>query len=330
MKPGVLVALSLLIAAGVPAVANAFDLQGHRGARGLLPENSLPAFAHALSIGVTTLELDTGVTRDGRVVVTHDQRLAPAITRDGNGEWLTGEPPAINALNFAELSEFDVGRIDPMSRLAKRFNEQEPVDGTRIPSLDQVFDLVRKSGNETVRFNIETKINPLKTDLSAGPEQFAGALVDAIRRNGFEDRTAVQSFDWRTLQVVQNIAPELPTVYLTAQQDWFDNVGKKGEGPSPWTAGFDIGDHEGSVARMIKAAGGAVWSPFYRDIDKAKVKEAQELGLQVVVWTVNDELDMKALIDMGVDGIITDYPDRLRAVMQEMGLSLPMATKVDL
>lgn len=330
MKTSIVAAISLLLAIGAPAMAGEFDLQGHRGSRGLLPENTLPAFAHALSIGVTTLELDTGVTRDGRVVVAHNQRLEPAITRDDNGKWLTGEPPAINALNFSELSKFDVGRIDPQSRLAKRFGTQKPVDGTRIPSLDQVFDLVRKSGNETVKFNIETKINPFKAELSASPDQFARSLVDVIKRNGFEDRTAVQSFDWRTLQVVQRIAPEMPTVYLTAQQDWLDNVGKQGEGPSPWTAGFDIGAHGGSVPRLIKAAGGSVWSPFFRDIDKAEVTEAQKLGLQVVVWTVNDELDMKALIEMGVDGIITDYPDRLRAVMQEMGLSLPMATKVDL
>ena len=140
---------------------------------------------------MTTLELDTGISRDGRVVVAHNQRLEPAITRAESGEWLTGEPPAINALSFAELSEFDVGRIDPMSRLAKRFGSQKPVDGTRIPSLDQVFDLVRQSGNEAVRFNIETKINPFRTDITVGPEQFATALVDVIKRSGFEDRAAI-------------------------------------------------------------------------------------------------------------------------------------------
>lgn len=321
--------LAVLFALGTPVIADDFDLQGHRGARGLLPENSLPAFARALSIGVTTLEMDTGITRDGKVVVSHNQRLEPSITRTQDGKWVTGEPPAVNALNLADLSKFDVGRIDPQSRMAERFATQTAVDGTKIPSLDEVFKLVRKSGNETVRFNIETKINPLRAELTVGPDEFAGALVEVIKRNGFEDRTAIQSFDWRTLQVVQRLAPDIPTVYLTAQQKWLDNVsGKDGE-QSPWTAGFDLKTYGGNIAGMIKAAGGTVWSPFFRDVDKNKVSEAQRLGLQVVVWTVNDEADMKTLIAMGVDGIISDYPDRLRVVMREAGLQLPAATAVE-
>src|SRR5689334_9427102 len=137
------------------------DIQGHRGARGLLPENTLPAFAKALAIGVTTLEMDCAITRDGVVVVSHDSTLNPDITRTPDGRWITGATPPIRDLSYAELARYDVGRIDPASEYARRFAGQQPVDGTRMPRLADVFALARKAGNEAVRFNIETKISPL-------------------------------------------------------------------------------------------------------------------------------------------------------------------------
>ena len=128
---------------------------------------------------------------------------------------------------------------------------------------------------------------------------------------------------------MQRVAPDIPTVYLSAQQRWLDNIAKGHPGPSPWTAGLDIDDHGGSVPRLVKAAGGAVWSPFHREVDKARIDEAHGLGLRVVVWTVNDAPRMEDLIDMGVDGIISDYPDRLRTVMARRGMALPPATPFD-
>ncbi|HYC35046.1 MAG TPA: glycerophosphodiester phosphodiesterase [Usitatibacter sp.] len=318
--------------------ACAFDLQGHRGARGLAPENSLPAFAKALSLGVDTLEMDTGVTRDGVVVVIHDPSLGTDVPRRPDGKWLEKAGPAVHSLTYAELSAYDVGRIKPESNYARRFSSQEPVDGTRVPKLAEVFALVKKSGNEKVRFNIETKVSPLAADETLAPEAFARALVEEIRKAGMASRSAIQSFDWRTLQVVQKIAPEIPTVYLTAQQRFLDNVCtgvKAGSptapasecGPSAWTAGFQLKDH-GSVPRMVKAAGGKVWSPEYRDIDAARLKEARELGLKVVAWTVNDPAQMARLLELGVDGIITDRPDLLREEMRKRGMALPAATPV--
>jgi glycerophosphoryl diester phosphodiesterase len=144
----------------LPVGAQDFDLQGHRGARGLAPENTLAGFKRALAVGVTTLELDTGVTRDGVVVVSHDRLLNPDHTRDAAGQFLAVPGPAIVDLTYAELRQYDVGRIRPGSELAAQFPEQQAVDGERIPRLVDVFALVEASGNRTVRFNIETKIEP--------------------------------------------------------------------------------------------------------------------------------------------------------------------------
>ncbi len=150
--------LALFLASFLGACATSFDLQGHRGTRGLAPENTLPAFAKALAIGVTTLELDTAITRDGVVVISHDPRVNADIARGADGRWLEARGPAIHDLAYAELLAYDVGRLKPGSAYAKSFPEQVAVDGTRIPRLADLFAMVEKSGNRTVRFDIETKV----------------------------------------------------------------------------------------------------------------------------------------------------------------------------
>ena len=308
------------------ATAQALDIQGHRGARGLAPENTLPAFARALSLGVTTLEMDCAITKDGVVVVNHDPALNPDIARGPHGNWLDSTGPAIWTLTHAELQRYDVGRLKAGTAYAKRWPDQRPVDGTRIPRLADVFALVKKSGNETVRFNIETKISPLEPGQTTDPEEFTRKLIAAIRAGGMAQRATIQSFDWRTLAVVQKEAPEIATVYLTSVTGFMDNIQAKGN--SPWTAGIRLHDH-GSVPRMVKAAGGAVWSPYLGDLTSEAVKEAQSLGLKVVVWTVNNPADMRRAIEWGVDGIISDRPDLLRQAAGAMGIALPRATPVD-
>lgn len=306
------------------AAAQAFDLQGHRGARGLMPENSLPAFEKALAVGVTTLELDTVLSADGVVMVHHDRRLAPERTRDTAGAWIAEEaPPALLALSAAEIARYDIGRPRPGSRYAGQWPDQAGLDGIAIPRLSEVLARAEEISGGAIRYNIETKISPEFPEDSADPEAFAEALVAAVRDAGVSDRAAVQSFDWRTLQIVQRLAPEIATVYLTAEQDWFDNLGRGDPVPSPWIGGLEIDWALLTLPQAVSRAGGAVWSPFFRDLTKADLKEAQKLGLRVVPWTVNDPADMASLIDLGVDGLITDYPDRARAVMAQKGLPLP-------
>jgi glycerophosphoryl diester phosphodiesterase len=309
---------ALLVAAALSCgAAAAFDLQGHRGARGLAPENTLPAFERALAIGVTTLELDIGVTSDGVVVVSHDPYLNPAIARDASGRWLATRGPLIKDLSYVQLQAYDVGRIDPASPYARTFAEQQAVDGTRIPTLAQLFERVRALGADQVRFNIETKLSPLQPQETVAMEAMTDALLRVIREAGMARRVSIQSFDWRSLQRVQQREPAIPTVYLTVQTRNNDTTRD-----GAWTAGLRIEDH-GSAPRMVKAAGGKVWSPNAGAVTQALVREAQALGLAVVPWTVNDPADMDRLVGWGVDGLITDHPDRLRAVLQKRGIVLP-------
>lgn len=297
----ILAALALGHALG----AQAFDLQGHRGARGSAPENTLPGFAAALTLGVATLELDTGVTRDGVVVIHHDRRLNPDIARGTDGRWIEAPGPLLRALDFGELQRYDVGRLRPGSEYAARFPEQSPADGVRIPRLAELFELVRKSGNTQVRFNIETKISPAAPDETLPPEDFARALVAEIRAAGMAARAAVQSFDWRTLHAVERAAPEIATVYLTGRR------------------------RGGSQPRAVHDAGGRIWSPNYEELDSAALIEARALGLKVVPWTVNEPGFIERFLDLGVDGIITDYPERVRAELARRGMPLPAPTPVE-
>jgi glycerophosphoryl diester phosphodiesterase len=228
---------------------------------------------------------------------------------------------------FDELRRHDVGRLKPGSRYAAQFPDQQAVDGARLPALDELFALVKKAGNPDVRLSLETKLSPLSPDDTAAPEPFARALIAAVRAAGLAQRTTVQSFDWRTLKVVQREAPEIATVCLTAQQRWLDNVVDDSDRASPWTAGLTYSEH-GSVPRLVKAAGCQVWSAHFADLDAGKVRQAQGLGLQVLAWTVNEPAQIEAVLDLGVDGIISDRPDRVRDAMQRRGLALPRATPV--
>ena len=316
-----LVAAGLLAALlpGLMAPAAAFDLQGHRGTRGLAPENTLAAFEQALRLGVTTLELDVMLTADGDLVISHDPALNPDLTRDAAGRWLEGPGPLIRSLTLTQLQAYDVGRVKPGSRTAREFPQQQPADGQRLPRLSELFLRAAALGAREVRYNIEIKRNPQEPEKYGDLPVLVDAVVAAVTRAGVAPRTLVQSFDWNVLQRVQQVAPQLATSYLSIQRPQMNNV----EAPG-WTAGFTLAAH-GSVPKMVKAAGGRWWAPFFRDLTPELVREAQSLGLKVVPWTVNESADMERVIDLKVDGLITDYPDRAREVMARRGLPLPAA-----
>lgn len=309
-------AVAAALALGLVANAGALDVQGHRGARGLAPENTLVAFEKAIALGVTTLELDLGVSKDGVLVVAHDTHLNADLVRGGDGAWLAGKGPPLHALTLAELQRYDIGRMNPAGSYAKGFPEQQPADGQRIPTLAQVFAL---GGPTRVRFNIETKLTPSSGADTADPETFARLVAAAVRDAGLVSRVTVQSFDWRTLVALRRIAPEIATACLTIESPNFDTVLRTSSGPSPWHAGLKLADQRGSLPQLVKAAGCSTWSPFWRNVTAESVVEAHALGLAIVPWTVNDPNEMGRLVAMKVDGIITDYPDRLRKVLDGPG-----------
>ena len=306
-----------------PLVTRDFDLQGHRGARGLWPENTLVGFARTLALGVTTFELDCAVTRDGVVVVSHDPHPNPDHTRDAQGRFLEVAGPPICTLSYAQLEQYDVGRLRPGTDYAAQHPQQQPVDGERIPRLADVFSLAATRRNKAVRFNIEAKLFPLQPERTLAPERFVRALLGEVHRAGLESRSVIQCFDWRVLKIAQSLAPEIATSALTDQQGDDDTVYLGRQAPSPWLGGLDINDFGGSVPRLAKASGAAVWSPNYLDLSAREVIEAHELDLRVSPWTVNDPADMQKFIALGVDGMISDRPDLLRGVLEEQGIAVP-------
>jgi glycerophosphoryl diester phosphodiesterase len=191
-----------------------------------------------------------------------------------------------------------------------------------MPTFQALVALTRSMGRDGVRFNIETKLDPGRPDETADPETFARAVVEAIRAEGVVPRTTVQSFDWRTLVEVKMLAPEIATSCLTIESAGMDTV-RRAAPPSPWHAGLDIATL-GSVPRMAQAIGCGTWSMFWRNLTQELVIEAKAVGLKVLPWTVNDPAEMSRLIDMGVDGLITDYPDRAHRMLAERGLKLKL------
>jgi glycerophosphoryl diester phosphodiesterase len=306
-------------AAHLPAIA--FDLQGHRGARGLAPENTIASFSTALAIGVTSLELDVGMTKDGAVVVHHDEWLNPDTTRGPEGAFLSQRGPAIYSLTLEELKRYDVGRLKPGTAYAASLPEQRPHDGARIPTLAEVFALGRRADH--IRFNIETKLTPTSGADVPEPELFAKAVAAAVREAGLAERVSIQSFDWRILRVLRRIQPNILRGGLTSEQPDYDTIQRGKPGASPWTAGLDVAEFGGSVPRLVAAADCGVWSPAFEDLTSECIAEASALGIRVIPWIVNEPDHMNRLVRMGVAGIITDYPDRLRRILAANNVPLP-------
>lgn len=291
------------------------EIIGHRGAAGLAPENTLPSFSRACAIGVDGIEFDVHLSADGAVVVHHDYALNPDIARDAAGAWVADTArPVLRERTLAELRRYDVGRLRPDTDYARRYPAQEAHDGARLPTLDEVITLFLAECAPPTRLVVEIKTDPTRPSLSAVPEALADSTVAALRARGVVARTQIIAFDWRPLRRVQEIAPEIPTSYLTVESRDFDSIERGREGASPWMAGIDVDAHGGSVPRAIHAAGGRNWSPNYRNLTAESLAEAHALGLRVYPWTVNAEADMQRLIELGVDGITTDRPDVLRRV----------------
>lgn len=308
--------------------AHSFDAEGHRGTRGLRPENTLPAFDEALRIGVTTLELDTAITKDGRVVVTHEPAVTPLLCQD-TAPAFPGDPAFpyvgkdLRQLTLAEVKTLDCGTRRPADPAKDEFaGTQRPVPGTRMPTLDEVYDLAEQRHAGGVRFDIETKIDPTRPDQTAGPEEFTDRVTDVVRRHRAVHRTTLESFDWRTLRIAADRVPQLRRSAL------FDaSTAEIGEpGPSPWLAGADADEFRGDLAAAAQATVGAqVLSPDASLVTPHMVAGSHARGMGVLPWTPEDPAQMHRLIDTGVDGIITDYPDRLRQVMAERRMPLPKA-----
>ena len=318
-----IVCLALACAGGGPRPpVEPFDAQGHRGARGLLPENTLSAFRRALELGVSTLELDTGVTADGVVIVSHNARLDPEICLGPGGQPLPKEGgPLFRDLTLAEVRRYDCGSLNP-SR--KRFPEPPRVNlpGTPVPTLAELFALAAELDPE-VRFNIEMKVDPT-VDETVPLEEFAHRLVDLVAEHGLVERTIIQCFDWRGLELIKRRQPDLRTAALLS----IDTA--KGR-PSPWLNGLSLDTAGGTAVGLLEGARGYVdvFSPYWRQVTPgawgyldSTVEEIQAAGFAVIPWTVNKPRRIEKALDLGIDGLITDYPDRLMEILRRRGIEV--------
>jgi glycerophosphoryl diester phosphodiesterase len=276
----------------VARLVRCLDIQGHRGARALFPENTLEGFLAANALGVTAFELDVGLTADGVLVVTHDAVLNPDIVRDASGVWLRERGPTIHSLTYADLRRYDVGRLRPGSRLAALFPNQQPYDGARIPSLAAILTALPDA-----RFTIEVKTHPGHPEWTASAQVLADATLAVIDAAGAVERVTVEAFDWRVQRYVRPRRPDVRLAWLTSAETVRD--------AALWWDGATAPSVPGAVA----AEGGSVWTPSFEGLTKAAVQEARTLGLSVVPWTVNRPADMRRLIDWGVGGLISDRPD---------------------
>jgi len=284
------------------------EVIGHRGARGLFPENTLEGFRDALALGVRCFELDVGMTEDGVVVVSHDLALNPDITRDAAGRYLSGPSPLIHHLTWAVLRTYDVGRIRTASRYRLVHRAQVPRDGVHVPALIDVLRLAPEA-----RFIIELKTDPRYPDRTADPAVLADATIAVVDAANASKRVILESFDWRGPRHVRRVRPDIRLAWLTRAGTvrdaalWWD-----GETPMP----------HGSVPATVAAQSGAqgvpvgdIWAPAYQTLTRDIVEQARQLGLRIMPWTVNRRATMRRLIAWGVDGLITDRPDKAMEVV---------------
>ncbi len=263
----------------------------HRGGAGLRPENTLAAVAHAIELGAHGIEIDVQRTADGEIVVYHDYRLAPALTRGPGGSWLDAPGPPLRELTLDELGHYDVGRLDPASPEARRHPDQAPVDGERIPTLEQVIDLTGERAPE-LELWIELKTERARAEATP-PDALARGVVELLRARGVESRSLLLSFEWAALECARGLAPQLRRVHTVHR-----------------------GAHRGggeTVLDEIVARGGHVWFPEHRDVTPRRVGAARARGLRIATWTANEPAELRRLTDLGVDAICTDHPERLLA-----------------
>lgn len=306
----------------------------HRGGAGLWPENTLAAFRNAVAMGADGAELDVHLSKDGEVVVFHDYRLKPEIVRDSAGRYLVKPTPRIKDLTLTELRGYDIGRPDRATPYGSQHRDLKPIDGERIPSLDAILEIC-KTAAKPFLLQVELKTSWIDRDIGADPAALAEASIAVLDKHNYLDRAIFVGFDWPGLLHVKKIS-NAKCWFTTLNESWFaeGDVVREDDPPtepmlnmlrhwaktgtSPWAGGFDAVNHGGSIRKAIKAAGGDGWFPPRRDAhNAASVAEAKALGLKVGCWTVNEAVEMRELVALGLDAICTDRPDILAAVLKE-------------
>ena len=282
--------------------------QGHRGARGYAPENSIEGFNLAFKQGAGRIEVDINITADGQLIVFHDETTNTDIVRSVSA-WVDQATPWF-ALDSSNLTNFDIGRIRPGSHYQHRFSQQKPQDGTRIPTINDLAAFIKNVNKPSPLITMEIKCAPDAPAPLPDLAYFAKQIINALRRLNLLNLVTLQSFNWSIIKEMQKLEPDLIYGCLTSCEEDFDTI-TINNGNSPWTAGLNINDFGFSMPKMVKAMGVNYWCSEFKDLSLENIQEAHSLGLDVFAWTVNNKADMQKLLDWSVDSIITDYPDIL-------------------
>ena len=284
---------------------NYIKIYGHRGARGVLPENTLESFKYLFENNIHAYETDILISKDFIPVITHDFRLDPSYTKDINDNWIEDENIKIIDLTYDQILQFDVGTLNKLSKYGRKFINQKSLQNQKIPKLSELLKLTSDNIVEDLLINLEIKSTPIEKNLTPEPDEMVKIIIDEVSRSNLEDRIIYSSFDWRVLREIKERGSKIPRAYLTS--------GARGKiyDKSPWLDFTPL--HNGvELPELIKALGGSAWHPNYKDVNKEIVQISHDKGLPVNVWTVNRESDMLRMIDYGVDGIMTDYPLKLK------------------
>lgn len=292
-------------------------LIGHRGARGVMPENTMEGFAFALKAGIRAMEFDVVLTRERTPVITHNHHLLNAATRGSDGRWLNGDELKVSELSLAEIKQFDVGGLDGRTVYGKRFPDQVFMSGVRVPRLAELLDLARQPEGKDLLLLLEMKSEPSTPDQGAAGPAIVHEVLEEVRSRGLEQRTILHSFDWSILEECSRLAPDIPRSYLSQLPENEDDPGED----SQKSVAPDFDALGVSIPQAVASAGGSLWCPYFKDVTPELVAEAHELGLLVATWTANETSDINAMIDAGVDGIITDYLGRAQRILLSRGLA---------
>lgn len=312
-----------------------FDLEAHRGGRDIRPENTLYSYAYAIELGATSIECDMQLTKDGQIVMSHNPILNSDITRDENGNYIENNKYDIRLMTVDELKKFDVGVMDPnCGEYYDLHGKTQFTYDAKIPTLEELMQLIQSYGDKNIVLNIETKSYPDPASAgyknNADPKKFVEVFNNIVKKYDMEDRVVLQSFDWQTLIEMKKLNPNISTSALWQEQpSWgrdSESLRRYEKKKSPWLGGLDIKDYQGNPVKAAHAIGADIISPYYTEISKQDVDEAHSLGMKVVPWTVNNEKDMNMLLDMGVDGIISDKPWLLKQVLEKRNIKLHTPT----
>lgn len=312
-----------------------FDLEAHRGGRDVRPENTLYSYAYAIELGATSIECDMQLTKDGQIVMSHNPILNSDITRDENSNYIENNKYDIRLMTVDELKKFDVGVMDPnCGEYYDLHGKTQFTYDAKIPTLEELMQLIQSYGDKNIVLNIETKSYPDPASAgyknNADPKKFVEVFNNIVKKYNMEDRVVLQSFDWQTLIEMKKLNPNISTSALWQEQpSWgrdSESLRRYEKKKSPWLGGLDIKDYQGNPVKAAHAIGADIISPYYTEISKQDVDEAHSLGMKVVPWTVNNEKDMNMLLDMGVDGIISDKPWLLKQVLEKRNIKLHTPT----